>query len=71
SQDIMSAIQKELEKLGATNVVTSVAAGKILYEAPPRLNDEILTPFLRKAEQNLAVIKLQTAVVQLQIKDEM
>jgi hypothetical protein len=71
SQEIMDAVSKELEKLGASNVVTSVAAGKILFAAPPRLNDEVLTPFLAKAHQNLAVVKLQTAVVQLQVKDDM
>lgn len=71
SQEIMDAVSKELEKLGASNVVTSVAAGKILFAAPPRLNDEVLTPFLAKAYQNLAVVKLQTAVVQLQVKDDM
>ena len=71
SAEILEAVSKELEKLGASNVVTSVAAGKILFAAPPRLNDEILTPFLAKAQQNLAVVKMQTAIVQLQVKDEM
>ena len=69
-QAIMTAMKTEIESLGATEVLASTTGGKIIYTAPPSLNEEVISPFLSKVSRNLAVINMQTAVVTIGLTDE-
>ena len=63
NQDIMQSVVNELIRLGAKDVVGSVGAGQVFYSAPPRTNNEIIEPYLRRMSGNLSEITLQVALV--------
>jgi len=67
---LMADVAKSLGELGATNIVTSLESGKILYTARPALQDETLRPFLDRTVRNLSTINLQVAVVSLALTDQ-
>lgn len=69
NEEILASISASLTSLGATEVVTSLDGGKILYTAPPSLQDEVLAPFLQRATRNLSTITMQVAVVSLALND--
>lgn len=62
-QDIIQSVVNELQNLGATQVVGSVGAGQLFYSAPPRTNNEIIEPYLRRISGNLSEVTLQVALV--------
>lgn len=63
NKDIVQSIVNELIRLGARNVVGSVGAGQIFYSSAPRVNGEIIEPYLRRLQGNLSEITLQIALV--------
>ncbi|NCP11567.1 MAG: hypothetical protein GW859_06380, partial [Sphingomonadales bacterium] len=62
-QDIIQSVVNELQSLGAGQVVGSVGAGQVFYSAPPRTNNEIIEPYLRRISGNLSEVTLQVALV--------
>lgn len=69
NKDILEAVSKEVESLGAKNIVTSLRGGKLLYTASPSTQDDLIGPFLDRMARNLAVINMQVAVVSLSLTD--
>lgn len=67
--DVLDSVSKEIEQLGASDIVTSVRGGKIIYSASPTVQDELIGPFLDRMERNLAVVNMQVAVVSLSLND--
>lgn len=70
NEDILKGVQESLRSLGATEIVMSVDAGKIVYSANPTLQDDIIAPFLKRTVRNLATVDLQVAVVSLTMNDK-
>jgi len=68
--DVISTISTEMTNLGATDVITSVYAGQILYSATPSLNKAIITPFLKRVGLNLSEIDLQVAIVTVSMTED-
>ncbi|MEA1937817.1 MAG: hypothetical protein U9N14_01830, partial [Pseudomonadota bacterium] len=64
-----SIIEDELSNLGASEIFRSVHGGQMIYSAPPRLNEEILVPFLRRISQNFCEVTMQIALVTVTITD--
>lgn len=62
-QDVVQSVVNELQNLGAGQVVGSVGAGQVFYSAPPRTNNEIIEPYLRRISGNLSEVTLQVALV--------
>ncbi|WP_298843158.1 hypothetical protein [uncultured Salinicola sp.] len=62
-QDVIQSVVNELQSLGAAQVVGSVGAGQVFYSAPPRTNNEIIEPYLRRISGNLSEVTLQVALV--------
>ncbi len=62
-QDIVQSVVNELIRLGATNVVGSVGAGQVFYSSPPRTNNEIIEPYLKRMSGNMSEVTLQVALV--------
>ena len=69
NEDVLDTVSKEIEELGAANIVTSLRGGKILYTASPTTQDELIGPFLDRMARNLAVVNMQVAVVSLSLND--
>lgn len=70
NEDILKNISESLRSLGATDVVSSLDAGKIVYSANPAIQDDLISPFLKRTVKNLATIDLQVAVVSLAMNDK-
>ncbi|CAH1690225.1 conserved exported hypothetical protein [Hyphomicrobiales bacterium] len=70
NEDILKGVQESLRNLGATEIVMSVDAGKIVYSANPTLQDDIIAPFLKRTVRNLATVDLRVAVVSLTMNDK-
>jgi len=70
NKDLLEAVANEVKSLGATDVVTSIRGGKLLYSATPPVQDDIIGPFLKRMSRNLAVVNLQIAVVSLALNDK-
>lgn len=69
NEDVMTAVADELGSLGAKDVVSSVRGGKIIYSVDPVIQDEIIAPYLKRMERNLAVVNMQVAIVSLALND--
>lgn len=69
NSDILTTISGEIERLGASDVTTSVHGGQIIYSAQPRINRQRVHPFLQRVADNLAVVNMQVAIVSLAIND--
>lgn len=69
NKDILDAVSKEIEELGAKNIVTSLRGGKLLYTASPSTQEDLIGPFLDRMSRNLAVVNMQVAVVSLSLND--
>lgn len=61
--DVSQSVVNELIRLGARDVVGSIGAGQIFYAAAPRINAELIEPYLRRVSTNLSEITLQVALV--------
>lgn len=70
NKDLLETVSREITSLGATEVVTSIRGGKILYSATPTVQDDVIGPFLKRMSRNLAVVNLQLAVVTLSLNDK-
>lgn len=66
-QDIIQSVVNELKNLGAGSVVGSVGSGQVFYSAPPRTNNEIIEPYLRRISGNMSEVTLQVALVTVQM----
>lgn len=66
-KDIIQSVVNELKKLGANNVVGSVGAGQVFYSSPPRTNNEIIEPYLKRMSGNTSEVTLQLALVTVQM----
>ena len=69
-EDILKQVAGTLKDLGATDIVTSLEGGKVIYSATPGNQDEIIGPFMRRMVRNLATINLQVAIVSLAVTDK-
>lgn len=69
NDELLKSISDEIKLLGATDIVTSLRGGKILYSAPPKVQDNTIRPFMSRMVRNLSVVSLQVAVVSLNMTD--
>ena len=67
--DVIKSVAASLSELGATNVVSSIDGGHIIYTAAPATQDESIRPFLMRTVDNLSTINLQVAIVSLALTD--
>ncbi len=56
NEDILKNVAETLKSLGATEVVTSLDGGKVIYSSTPSLQDEIIGPFMHRTSRNLSTI---------------
>lgn len=69
-KDVLDAVTTSLTSLGVTDAVSSVDGGKIIYTATPTLQDEVVSPFLKRLAKNLSTINMQVAIVNLSLTDK-
>ncbi|WP_170954176.1 type II secretion system protein GspD [Thalassospira xiamenensis] len=69
NEDVLSAVQSELELLGAHDIVSSLRGGTILYSTSPQNQREQIAPYLERMVKNLSMITMQVAVVSISITD--
>lgn len=70
-KDLIAEASGSLQALGATDIVTSVEAGTIVYTATPDLQTDVIGPFFSKLVRNLSTVNLQVAIVSLAVNDKM
>lgn len=70
NKDVLETVSKEITSLGATEVVSSIRGGKVLYSATPTVQDDLIGPYLTRMSRNLAVVNMQIAVVSLALNDK-
>ena len=63
NRDVIQSMVNELRRLGAKDVLGSVGAGQVFYSSPPRTNNEIIEPYLRRLSGNLSEVTMQVALV--------
>lgn len=69
NDELLKSVSDEIKSLGATDIVTSLRGGKILYSAPPKVHDQTIRPFMSRMVRNLSVVSMQVAVVSLNMTD--
>jgi hypothetical protein len=70
NRDVVQSTVNELRKLGAKDVLGSVGAGQVFYSSPPRTNNEVIEPYLRRLAGNLSEITMQVALVTVSMSKE-
>ena len=62
-KEMMKALSEDIAAIGAKDVLVSPRAGEIIYTASPRVQRDVVGPFLERARSNLSAVTLQVALV--------
>ncbi len=67
---VIESITADLKSLGAVDITQSLRGGQIVFTAPPSLYAEVIRPYIDRIHRNMAMIKVQVAVVTVSITDQ-
>lgn len=67
--DVIRSITEDLKSMGVSDLTPSLRGGQILFSAPPSLYAEVVRPYIDRIHRNMAMVKVQMAVVSLTLND--
>lgn len=67
--DVIRSITEDLKSMGVSDLTPSLRGGQILFSAPPSLYAEVVRPYIDRIHRNMAMVKVQMAVVSLSLND--
>lgn len=67
---VIDSIMADLKSLGAVDITQSLRGGQIVFTAPPSLHNEVIRPYMDRIHRNMAMVKVQVAVVSLTLTDQ-
>lgn len=67
--DVIRSITDDLKSMGVSDLTPSLRGGQILFSAPPSLYAEVVRPYIDRIHRNMAMVKVQMAVVSLTLND--
>ncbi len=67
--DVIRSITDDLKSMGVSDLTPSLRGGQILFSAPPSLYTEVVRPYIDRIHRNMAMVKIQMAVVSLTLND--
>lgn len=67
--DVIRSISDDLKSMGVSDLTPSLRGGQILFSAPPSLYAEVVRPYIDRIHRNMAMVKVQMAVVSLTLND--
>ena len=68
--DVIRSITEDLKSMGVSDLTPSLRGGQILFSAPPSLYSEVVRPYIDRIHRNMAMVKVQMAVVSLTLNDQ-
>ncbi len=68
--DVIQSVAADLKSLGVDDVTPSLRGGQIVFSAPPSLYNEVVRPYIDRIHRNMAMVKVQLAVVTLSMNDQ-
>ncbi|WP_448206628.1 type II secretion system protein GspD [Azospirillum sp. sgz302134] len=68
--DVIQSVSNDLKSLGVADITPSLRGGQIVFSAPPSLYNEVVRPYIDRIHRNMAMVKVQIAVVTLSLTDQ-
>ncbi len=68
--DVIQSVSADLKSMGAGDITPSLRGGQIVFSAPPSLYTEVIRPYIDRIHRNMAMVKVQLAVVTLGLTDQ-
>jgi len=70
NQAVIDSVIADLKSLGATEITQSLRGGQIIFNASPGVHKEVIHPYIERIHRNMAMVRVQVAVVGLQLTDQ-
>jgi len=68
--DVIQSVSADLKSMGVADITPSLRGGQIVFSAPPSLYNEVIRPYIDRIHRNMAMVKVQLAVVTLSLTDQ-
>jgi hypothetical protein len=70
NQAVIDSVMSDLKSLGATDITQSLRGGQIIFSASPGAYNEVIRPYVERIHRNMAMVRVQVAVVGVQLTDQ-
>lgn len=70
NQAVIDSVMTDLKTLGATDITQSLRGGQVVFSASPTVYSEVIQPYIDRLHRNMAMVRIQLAVVSLGLTDQ-
>ncbi|MBP2228994.1 hypothetical protein J2847_002286 [Azospirillum agricola] len=70
NQAVIDSVMSDLKTLGATDITQSLRGGQVVFSAAPTVYREVIQPYVDRLHRNMAMVRIQLAVVSLGLTDQ-
>ncbi|MBY6264572.1 hypothetical protein EI613_22010 [Azospirillum sp. 412522] len=70
NQAVIDSVMTDLKTLGATDITQSLRGGQVVFSASPTVYREVIQPYIDRLHRNMAMVRIQLAVVSLGLTDQ-
>ncbi|MCG5242919.1 type II secretion system protein GspD [Azospirillum doebereinerae] len=70
NQAVIDSVMSDLKTLGATDITQSLRGGQVVFSASPTVYREVIQPYVDRLHRNMAMVRIQLAVVSLGLTDQ-
>jgi len=70
NQAVIDSVMTDLKTLGATDLTQSLRGGQVVFSASPTVYREVIQPYIDRLHRNMAMVRIQLAVVSLSLTDQ-
>ncbi|MBK1841000.1 hypothetical protein JHL17_26715 [Azospirillum sp. YIM B02556] len=70
NQAVIDSVMTDLKTLGATDITQSLRGGQVVFSASPTVYREVIQPYVDRLHRNMAMVRIQLAVVSLGLTDQ-
>ncbi|KAA0591770.1 hypothetical protein J2848_006545 [Azospirillum lipoferum] len=70
NQAVIDSVMADLKTLGATDITQSLRGGQVVFSASPTVYREVIQPYIDRLHRNMAMVRIQLAVVSLGLTDQ-
>lgn len=70
NQEVIASVMSDLKTLGATDITQSLRGGQVVFSAAPAVYREVIQPYIDRIHRNMAMVRIQLAVVSLSLTDQ-
>lgn len=70
NQAVIDSVMSDLKTLGASDITQSLRGGQVVFSASPTIYREVIQPYIDRLHRNMAMVRIQLAVVSLGLTDQ-